>query len=170
MDAAVRKSPADTLSDELLELARSIAEARKQIGALRPLKLKSQSLSKAYMEMEEIVKATETASNSIMDSAEEMSAADSSDPEYANLVQSNCSKIFEACAFQDLTGQRIGSVIKTLGQVDTHLESLLELLGPNFQEEGDEEPEEPEGDEALLNGPALEGEGISQDDIDKLFD
>lgn len=170
MDAVVRKSPADTLSDELLELARSIAEARKQIGALRPLKLKSQSLSKAYLEMEEIVKATESASNSIMDSAEAMSTADSSDPEFGSLVQANCSKIFEACAFQDLTGQRIGSVIKTLGQVDSHLESLLELLGPNFQEEVDDETDAADGDAALLNGPALEGEGISQDDIDKLFD
>ena len=84
-------------------------------------------------------------------------------------MQTNCSKIFEACAFQDLTGQRIGSVIQTLDLVDSHLESLLELLGPDFEEVDDEEDDR-EGDDMLLNGPALEGEGISQDDIDKLFD
>lgn len=169
MGAAVRKPPADTLYDEVLELARSIVEARKQIGSLRPSKLKTQSISKALLEMEEIVKTTEEASNTIMDSAEKMRAAEASDPGYPDIVQSNCSKIFEACAFQDLTGQRIGSVIQTLGLVDSHLEDLLKLLGPDF-EEIEDETDDREGDDMLLNGPALEGEGISQDDIDKLFD
>lgn len=169
MGSVATKTAADTLYDEVLELARSIVEARKQIGSLRPSKLKTKSVSKALMEMDEIVKATENASNTIMDSAEQMRSADVTDSGFPDIVQANCSKIFEACAFQDLTGQRIGNVIKTLGLVDSHLEALLELLGPDFEEDEDEEDDR-EGDDKLLNGPALEGEGISQDDIDKLFD
>ncbi len=169
METSATKTAAEALYNEVLELARSIVEARKQIGSLRPSKLKTKSISKALLEMEEIVKATEEASNTIMDSAEQMSSADTTDPGYPDIMQTNCSKIFEACAFQDLTGQRIGSVIQTLDLVDSHLESLLELLGPDFEEVDDEEDDR-EGDDMLLNGPALEGEGISQDDIDKLFD
>ena len=41
------------------------------------------------------------------------------------------------------------------------IESVMEEIGM--------EMEMPGGDEALLNGPQLPGESISQDDIDKLF-
>lgn len=169
MGAAVKKGPADILYNEVWELARTIVDARKQIGALRPSKLKTKNVSAALLEMDEIVKATEEASNTIMDSAEIMSSADASDAGYSALVQDNCSKIFEACVFQDLTGQRISKVMTTLELVDTHLQDLQNLLGPEF-EEPDDEADEPQGDAALLNGPALTDEGISQDDIDALFD
>lgn len=169
MEAATKRNPADILYDEVWELARTIVEARKQIGALRPSTLKTQNVSAALLEMDEIVKATEDASNTIMDSAEKMSAADATDAGYPALVQEHCSNIFEACVFQDLTGQRISKVMKTLELVDAHLQSLQDLLGPEF-EEPEDETNKVEGDEALLNGPALEGEGISQDDIDALFD
>lgn len=169
MEAATRKSPADVLYNEVWELSRTIVEARKQIGALRPSSLKTKNVSAALLEMDEIVKATEAASNTIMDSAEKMSAADAADAGYAELVQENCSNIFEACVFQDLTGQRISKVMKTLELVDAHLQALQDLLGPEYAEP-DDEAGEPEGDAALLNGPALEGQAISQDDIDALFD
>lgn len=169
MEPAVRKSPADILYDEVWELARTIVEARKQIGALRPTKLKDRNVSAALMEMDEIVKATEEASNTIMGAAEQMSDTDPSDASYAEMVQQNCTRIFEACAFQDLTGQRISKVMKTLEMVDDHLSALQELLGPEF-EEPEDDSDEPQGDAALLNGPALGDEAISQDDIDALFD
>lgn len=169
MEAATKKSPADILYNEVWELSRTIVDARKQIGALRPSTLKSKNVSAALLEMDEIVKATEEASNTIMDSAEKMSGADASDAGYVSLVQENCSNIFEACVFQDLTGQRISKVMKTLELVDEHLQALQDLLGPEF-EEPEDEADKIEGDAALLNGPALEGEAISQDDIDALFD
>jgi len=169
MDAATKRNPADILYNEVWELSRTIVEARKQIGALRPSSLKTKNVSAALLEMDEIVKATEEASNTIMDSAERMSAANATDAGYANLIQENCSSIFEACVFQDLTGQRISKVMKTLELVDNHLQALQDLLGPEYEEQEDE-AEEVTGDAALLNGPALEGEAISQDDIDALFD
>tara|TARA_R110002110_G_scaffold414147_2_gene643341 strand:- start:61777 stop:62286 length:510 start_codon:yes stop_codon:yes gene_type:complete len=169
MGAAVKKEPANILYDEVWELARTIVDARKQIGALRPSKLKTKNVSAALLEMDEIVKATEEASNTIMDSAEVMSSADTADAGYSALVQENCSKIFEACVFQDLTGQRVSKVMTTLALVDTHLQDLQNLLGPEF-EEPEDEGDEREGDDALLNGPARTDEGISQDDIDALFD
>jgi chemotaxis protein CheZ len=59
--------------------------------------------------------------------------------------------------------------MSTLRLIEEHLETLQGLLGDEFD---DHEAEEvlPEGDADLLAGPALEGEGISQDDVDKMFD
>lgn len=160
---------ASALYEEVWALSRSIVEARNQIRALRPARLKTRDLNPAFQEMEEVVKTTEDASNAIMDAAEKINSADPDAEDFANLLRDNCSLIFEACAFQDLTSQRITKVIKTLKLVDEHLDELQVLLGPEFGEEDDDD-EVTSGDEALLNGPAMEGEGISQEDIDKLFD
>jgi chemotaxis protein CheZ len=160
----------DTLYQEVWGLARDIVQARAQIAELRPGALKRDNLPRAIEEMHEIVRTTEDASNAIMESAEAITNAlpDEVNGEYRELVQSSCQKIFESCAFQDLTGQRIGKVMTTLQLIDEHLESLQGLLGTEFE---DSEVEAPSGEEEdLLAGPALEGEGNNQDDIDKLFD
>lgn len=167
------RNKVDNLYQECWDLARHIVQARKQISALRPKKLQNDKIPTAFKEMDEIVKSTEEASNTIMESAEEIVAAmgDDLDPALRETIQQNCNRIFESCAFQDLTGQRISKVMTTLQMIDEHLEKLQELLGPDFEDaEADDDEPEAGSDADLLNGPALTGEGISQDDIDKLFD
>lgn len=160
----------DTLYQEVWGLARDIVQARAQIAELRPGALKRENLPRAFEEMNEIVRTTENASNAIMESAETISASlpDTVSDEYRDLVQSSCQRIFESCTFQDLTGQRIKKVMSTLQIIDEHLEALQELLGGEFEDPEESAPADEVGD--LLAGPALEGEGISQDDVDKLFD
>ena len=75
-------------------------------------------------------------------------------------INANGADVFEACSFQDITGQRISKVVKSVTDVEDRLNALIEV-------KPDKEKTE---DEKLLHGPALEGEGISQDEIDKLFD
>ncbi len=160
----------DTLYQEVWGLARDIVQARAQIAELRPAALKQQDLPRAIEEMNEIVRTTEDASNAIMESAEAIadSMPDDLNDEYRDIVQGSCQRIFESCTFQDLTGQRISKVMTTLQAIDEHLESLQGLLGAEFE---DPEITEPQDEDAnLMNGPSLEGEGISQDDVDKLFD
>jgi len=159
----------DTLYKEVWGLARDIVKARAQIAEMRPGALKRDNLPRAIEEMHEIVRTTEEASNTIMESAEAILAASPAeiDGDYRELVQGSCQRIFEACAFQDLTGQRINKVMTTLQLIDEHLEALQELLGGEFE---DPEAAAPSEEEDLLAGPALEGEGNSQDDVDKLFD
>ncbi|MCZ6845481.1 MAG: protein phosphatase CheZ [Alphaproteobacteria bacterium] len=120
--------------------------------------------------MHEIVRTTEVASNAIMESAEAITNAmpDNTDGDFRKIVQASCQNIFESCAFQDLTGQRISKVMSTLQLIDEHLETLQALLGDEFEDSEAVAPSEGEAD--LLSGPALEGEGNSQDDVDKLFD
>ncbi len=160
----------DALYQEVWALARDIVRARARIAELSPGALMQQGLPRAHEEMQEIVRTTEEASNAIMESAEKIveGMPENIDTEYRDLLQSSCQRIFESCAFQDLTGQRIKKVLTTLQSIDDHLEALQELLGTEFDVPEDGPPVN--DDESLLSGPALEGEGNDQDDIDKLFE
>lgn len=160
----------DSLYQEVWGLARDIVKARTQIAELRPGALKRDNVPRAIEEMNEIVRTTEDASNAIMESAEEITNAmpEDIDADFREVVQNSCQRIFESCSFQDLTGQRIGKVMSTLQLIDEQLAGLQELLGDEFIEPESDAQEEEEVD--LLAGPALEGEGVSQDDIDKMFE
>jgi chemotaxis protein CheZ len=78
-------------------------------------------------------------------------------------------KIFEACSFQDITGQRISKVVGTLREIEGAVDKLLNLFGPGDADPLPEMEDTRSEDEQLLNGPQLDGQGVSQDDIDKLL-
>ena len=86
-------------------------------------------------------------------------------------VLDNNNAVFEACAFQDLTGQRVTKIIKSVTYVEARVNTLMEIWG---RKELDRIKIEPDGelteDEILLHGPQLKADAISQDEIDKLFD
>ena len=113
---------------------------------------------------------TEEATNEIMRSAEEMMELDFTDPDGAQeQVNDACMRIFEACSFQDITGQRISSVLRTLQLVESKIEQLESAWGGAVEAQQDMPAAPGNEDERLLNGPSLEGEGIEQDFVDKLF-
>ena len=88
-------------------------------------------------------------------------------------IQDRVVKIFEACNFQDLTGQRISKVVATLKFIETHIVRMMEIWGglEAFKDIEADKIAAPEGDAKLLNGPKIDGEvgHASQDDIDSLF-
>src|SRR4029078_13204415 len=65
---------------ELREIARYIESMRHEIGALQVNDLKNSRIPAAGEELGAIVRATEAATNSIMECAEAVMAADASDP------------------------------------------------------------------------------------------
>lgn len=78
--------------------------------------------------------------------------------------------IFEACTFQDITGQRISEIARSMKYVDQRVGAIAEIWGAaSLAEVAVPEPEA-DPNQVLLDGPALEGEVTSLDDIDKLFD
>lgn len=151
----------DTLLREVRALSGFISKARGEIAAIRPNDLKAEMLPRAGKELEAIVRSTETATGTIMDAAEAIMNADPSEA-----VMDHCTKIIEACAFQDLTGQRITKLVQTLTFIEDRLSSMNTVWGGVL----DARPEEEAGDERFLNGPALAGEGHDQAGIDALFD
>ena len=70
-------------------------------------------------------------------------------------------------AFQDITGQRITKVVRSLQSMEDKLGSLIAAFGPL---EGAMAAAAPQGDAALLNGPQLGRNSSSQTDIDALFE
>jgi chemotaxis protein CheZ len=87
-------------------------------------------------------------------------------------MEGNLGRLFEACGFQDLTGQRSTKVAKLLQNLDGRVGRVLDLL--DHVEIPDEiahqvQEEKAEGDSALLNGPQTEGAGLGQSEIDSLF-
>lgn len=129
-------------------------------------------LNSANDYLEEIVAETMAATNAIMSAAEAIEAMrPKMDPATWALVANETTKIYEACSFQDITGQRISKVVHTLQQIESKLFTLSDMC----RSEGDV-PQKPgrskpvvNGDAALLNGPQLGGEAQGQDEVDRLL-
>jgi chemotaxis protein CheZ len=159
---------------EFRELAEYIATAKKEINALQANELHQERIPSAGRQLDAIVKSTEEATNRIMEQAEAIMAADPSDPQaYQNTVNSAVMEIFEACSFQDITGQRISKVVDTLQHIESRVSRFAKAVNardvaPPLTPE--EEAKERRIREQLLHGPLLDGEGVSQSVIDELLD
>lgn len=160
------------LHDEFRTIVGEIAALRRDIGALRPDHMRFERIPEAGRELDEVVEATENATVSIMEAAETIMGADGADPEaYKALVDEKMIVIFEACSFQDITGQRIRKVVRTLGWIEDRLGQLsqkLKIADAEPTHEGETE-EERRQRELILHGPQRKGEGVSQDFVDDVF-
>jgi len=76
-------------------------------------------------------------------------------------------RIYEACNFQDLAGQRIGKVIATLIMVEERLVAMI----ARHNSAGERPEAIKSSSENLVNGPRLDGATghASQLDIDAIF-
>ncbi len=78
----------------------------------------------------------------------------------------------EACGFQDLTGQRISKIVRSLRFIEERVDAMTEICGREGIEalaSGLPSDDEDLKDGVTLQGPQLPGEAVSQDEIDKLF-
>ena len=158
---------------ELREIAGYIESMRTEIGALQVNDLKNTRIPSAGEELGAIVKATENATNTIMECAEALMGADASDAAaYKALVDEKMMIIFEACSFQDITGQRIAKVVETLQHIEQRVARFADVMNAKdldgFLNENERARNERK-QKLLLNGPQLAGEGVDQSDVDKMF-
>ena len=99
--------------------------------------------------------------------------------EVSEQVVDAVTQVYEACGFQDITGQRIKKVVSTLTQIEEKVHALLGAFGQDGQIDAAkakaskaEKPKEeaaPPTDADLLNGPQMAENAISQEDIDALL-
>lgn len=163
------------LYHELESLAIYIHKARAEIASLRPQEIQDHYIATATDELDAIVDATEAATNNILDAAEQIeNALADAPPDLAERLSSVTTQIYEACNFQDITGQRINKVVKTLKDIETKVEALVAAFGPAIRAEEDHdrgaaEDDRPPTDDDLLNGPQLPHAASRQDEIDKLL-
>ncbi|MDD4616108.1 MAG: protein phosphatase CheZ [Alphaproteobacteria bacterium] len=159
---------------ELEELARYIRQAKSEIASIKPDDISTSFIPNATDELDAVVGATEDATNRIMDVCDEMSSiAQQCAPEINEKLVNCTTKIFEACNFQDITGQRITKVVEALKHIDARVEAIVKAMGDEIHSSGvgdhlkNIHKADPEN--GLLNGPQLPKSAISQDDIDKLL-
>ncbi len=160
------------LHDEFRSIVGEIAALRREIGAFRPGHMRFERIPEAGRELDAVVDATETATNAIMEAAESIMAADGSDPDaYKAMVDEKMLVVFEACSFQDITGQRIRKVVRTLSWIEERLAKLADALkiADGDHAEDEESEEEKRMRELILHGPQHQGEGVSQDFVDDVF-
>ena len=108
------------------KLSRELAEVHDRIASL--VALPADASRNSGVELEAVVMATESAANIILEAAEAIqdwiSGGDRDTAGLENLA-AKVNAIFEACSFQDVTGQRIRRAIQHLQQVETMLEKVL---------------------------------------------
>lgn len=166
-----------SLYAELEGLSRFIRHAKAEIAALRPDEIQDKHLPTAADELDAIVGSTEQATNVILDSVEKIEKASASlEGESKDAIGTAITDIYEACNFQDITGQRINKVVRTLKQIEEKVAGLVKAFGDEIdraagiaQSHAVAPAGEADADKALLNGPQLPGNANSQADIDALF-
>ena len=163
------------LYKELEELARYIHHAKAEIAAIRPQEIRENHIPTATDELDAVIGATETATNTIMDACDTISGlAGNLDPEHGNVLIDCVTRVFEACNFQDITGQRISKVVKTLKTIESKVDALILAFGEQAGQSETVAAQAVEiatkdADAALLHGPSLPGAAIDQDEIDRLL-
>lgn len=155
----------------------AISSTRGEMATLHAEGMNGAKLNRATDELDAVVVDTEAATETILSSAEMIDdlagklskALEGEQKEKAELIHEQAIRIFEACNFQDITGQRIKKTVSLLKFIETRIHNMMSIWS-SFADQ-DTKQNEREGDAALLNGPALASDDdvVSQDDIDSLF-
>ncbi len=170
------------LKSELVIIHTAITRTKQEIATLHSTGFHGENMSRMTHELDAVVNGTEQATQTILSMVEDIdqfasnlieSAPNEAEQSVGREIQERVVKVFEACNFQDITGQRISKVVNTWKFIETHVSHMMEIWGgiEAFKDFIPEAPPKPQGDEALLNGPKLEEDvgHASQDDIDALF-
>ncbi|MGI4852337.1 MAG: protein phosphatase CheZ [Janthinobacterium lividum] len=161
--------------EALNEIEDSILETRKEISASRGENNVSNSyLPKAIDELDAVLESTEEAAHQILRAAEKIETLASwTDSTTAHELSQAVTKIYEACNFQDLAGQRIAKVIRSFHDIEQKIQDIVEGLGGtshlNIDHINQVLESEIDDQKSLLAGPQRKGKGRSQNEIDDIF-
>lgn len=171
------------LYQQLLSLATYIEMARQDVAAIRPTEIQASKIPAVTDDLDAIVANTEEATSVILDAAERLEKVSSKlEGENQTVVNDAVTRIYEACNFQDLTGQRITRVVKAIKDIEAKVDALIAAVHDQLGLSSDEiaslamikgaggKPKPANGADAdLLNGPQNGTNAKSQEEIDRLF-
>lgn len=165
------------LSAALGAMRHAIATTKREVADLERSPSGATGMHRAACELDAVTMATEQATTTILGAVEEIEMAANlvrntgvdlgrNDP--AGIILERVLVLYEACNFQDIAGQRIRKVVKTLQYVEARLDALISAWGEQSAcAPGADRPR----DASLLSGPALPGDvgHVSQQDVDAFF-
>jgi chemotaxis protein CheZ len=169
------------LRRELEGVYDAIDRNKRELAALHGVAGDERRVTRASGELGAAVSGMEQATQKILmsaeiidESAKTMTASLKKEFELglAQDIQDHVVHIYEACNFQDITGQRIAKVMTTLKTVEEHVARMITLwdaIAP--QDRTGSAKQDPASTRKLVNGPKLDGDAghASQHDIDKMF-
>ncbi|HEY4406695.1 MAG TPA: protein phosphatase CheZ [Xanthobacteraceae bacterium] len=172
----------NTLKNETGSIHRAIRRTMQELASLHFGAFGDAGHGRASRELDAVVDSTERATQQILEAAESideaantLSASLKHEQEQAltSDIRDHVVRIFEACNFQDLTGQRIAKVLATLTFVEHRVARMLEIWGgrETVDSYAAATPAEPGVEPPLVSGPKLNGDRghVSQQEIDAMF-
>ncbi len=170
----------EVIHKELVGMFDYIQKVRNEIAAIDRPADEEHHFASMGGQLDAIVAATEEATNKIIATAEKndelidkLRDTVSGEAPLALIdeIPMNSMGVYEACSFQNITGQGITKVVKSLQYIEERVNSLISVWGKSDLDKVEVKPDqEKTEDEKLLAGPQHAGEGVSQAEIDKLFD
>ena len=169
------------LRAELDAMKDAITSTKHEIASIHRSEFEGKGMRRVAGELDAVVGATEQATTNILAAVEEIESnanmlraagADTGNNDCVGAILDRVVVLYEACNFQDLTGQRINKIVNALKFVEERLDKMIGVWGglDAFKDLVDQDAAGGQ-DKSLLNGPKLKGdEGhVAQNDIDALF-
>lgn len=176
----VGRTRAAVSGGNLKRLRRKIRATQREIAAIRDPRGKREDdmILTAMSEIEAVIAATRDAADALIGAAERLDALSgelrgSAPGEVPVGIRERMTgisiAILERCTFQDIAGQRLAKALKAVGEIDRCVAAVIEVWGAGrFQRlrahVGVGSPED-----KLLSGPAAEGRGMRQSQVDEFF-
>lgn len=155
--------------DDVLRMRQALQRARQELTATMDARLQRMA-----EELKSIRRDTDSATHTVLgkieqidDMAKTLAAALKSEQHraLAQDIQEHATRIYEACNFQDIAGQRIANALLAIEAVESQLARAAATLDERLTTQATTERN------ALVNGPRLTGDigHASQDDVDLIF-
>ncbi len=169
------------LRSEILNLFQSVQRLREEIGCIVQQPDGQTRFGKISDQLDAVLTSTGEATHTVLEDLEAISSTaeemrEIPDPakleELCDRITEKSTEGMEACSFQDLTGQRISKIVRSLRFIEARVDAMTEICGREGIEvlaSGLPPDDEDLDDGVVLKGPQLPGEAVSQDEIDKLF-
>jgi chemotaxis protein CheZ len=170
------------LKRETDTIHRAISRTMRELASLHLGAFGDAGHGRASRELDAVVDSTERATQQILEAAESIDEAANTlsaslkheqDQALASDIRDQVVRIFEACNFQDISGQRIAKVLATLTFVEDRVSRMLEIWGGRdaLSNYADAAVAERNIESKLVNGPKLNGDRghASQQEIDAMF-
>jgi len=175
MPARTADKPQSDVSRELAQMRETIIRNKRELmmlhgGANEPRMIRAAfELGAAIDGMEKATQTILKSTEAIDESAKTLAVTLKTGYErgLAQEIQEQAVRVYEACNFQDLAGQRIGKAIAALQSIEEHVTHMLARWDDVAAASPAAAPSAP----TLINGPKLDGDKghASQRDIDAMF-
>jgi chemotaxis protein CheZ len=170
------------LRAELEAMKDAITSTKCEIASIHRSDFEGKGMRRVAGELDAVVGATEQATTSILAAVEEIETSanmlraagvDTGNNDHVGAILDRVVGLYEACNFQDLTGQRINKIVNVLKFVEDRLDKMIGVWGglDAFKDLVEHDGAGGSGEKGLLNGPKLDSDDghVAQTDIDALF-